>query len=173
MKSAFCVVYLTNSCGEETGYGTNEINEEDYKKVTFEDGPGTVLTYLGEIDGEKYIVGNVHFPYEDVFWGNDASDFPPLEVVLKQCQTASKDIQSRLTSHMLLQISDEEPGRLIVQVAIRMDQLSDAAMTHQVLRFVFGALHCQTDNQTSAVTWERIAEDEISKASIRRMDKGF
>lgn len=151
MSSDFCVVYLTNSCGEETGYGATEISEKDYEKGRLEDWAGAVLTYLAEINGKKYIVGNLHFPYEDDFWGIDAKDFAPREVVLKQCQAASQDIESRLASHMLLQISDEEPGRLIVQVAIPTDQLSDAPTTHQTLRFVFVAFAEENDDQAPAV----------------------
>jgi hypothetical protein len=137
--NAVAVTYLTNACGEDTGYGTLNLKNADYAKVAFEDGPGYVIPYIGQIKKAKYVIGNLEVAYQDDFWGDDGKDFDPEEVVKSYCEAACRYIGPRLPEGALLLPLDEgDPGRIIVQVAIPLKGLADSEATTNALAQAFG-----------------------------------
>jgi hypothetical protein len=134
------VIYLTNACGDETGYGTIMLEEADYAKVAFEDGPGDVLPYIAEIDGVAYVLGNLEVAHKDGFC-DDGDDLPPEHEALAYCQAACEYIRPRLATGMhLLPLDDGEPGRIIIRVAIPLHALADSEATRNALSQAFGEL---------------------------------
>lgn len=133
------VIYLTNALGEITGHGPLE--EEDSAKVPFEDGPGVVLPYLVEVDGEVCILGNLEVAFKDDFWGDDGADLKPEEEVKAYCEAACAYIRLRLENGMqLLPIDDSDPGRFIIRVAIPLDGLGTRDETRDALARAFGVV---------------------------------
>lgn len=133
------VIYLTNACGEETGYGTLLLEEADYAKVAFEEGPGAVLTYIVEINGVAYVLGNLEVAYKDAFWGDDGAGFCTEHETRVYCEAANECIVARLKDGMrLLSLDEGAPGRIIIRVAIPLDRLADSEETNNALRQVFG-----------------------------------
>lgn len=132
------VIYLTNALGEETGHGP--VEEEDCAKVPFEDGPGVVLPYLAEIDGEVCVLGNLEVAFKDEFWGDDGADLKPEEEVKTYCEAACDYIRPRLEEGMqLLQIDGDDPGRFIVRIVIPLKGLKNHEEVREALARAFGA----------------------------------
>lgn len=131
------VTYLTNACGEETGYGT--FKEMDAEKIAFEDGPGCVLPYLVKIKNKKYAQGNLEVAYKDEFWGDYAKELSAENDVRAYCEAMCADIQQRLEPGMhLLAIDDGMLARFVVSVAVPLKMVANSDKTKQVLQRVFG-----------------------------------
>jgi hypothetical protein len=135
------VIYLTNACGEDTGYGSIDLQEADFAKVTFEDGPGYVLPYIAEISGIPYVLGNLEIAYKDDFWLDDKERFDTEESVRSYCEAACEYITPRLTDGMkLLPLDESSPGRIIIGVAVPMATLTNADDTTNALSLAFGEM---------------------------------
>lgn len=133
------VIYLTNALGEETGHGP--VEEEDCAKVPFEDGPGVVLPYLVEIDGEVCVLGNLEVAFKDDFWGEDGAGFEPEEEVKAYCEAACDYIAPRLENGMqLLPIDCGDPGRFIIRVSVPLDGLETRDEARNALAAAFGVV---------------------------------
>lgn len=135
------LIYLTNACGEATGFGSIELQEADYAKVAFEQGPGHVLPYLAEIDGVACVLGNLEVAYRDDFWGEGGAEYPSEDETRTYCRAACEYIRARLTSSMqLLPLDEGDPGRIVIQVAMPLNGLSDCEATRNALRQAFGEM---------------------------------
>lgn len=135
------LIYLTNACGEATGFGSLELEEADYAKVAFEQGPGYVIPYLAEIDGVACVVGNLEVAYRDDFWGEGGAEYLSEDEIRAYCRAACEYIRPRLTSPMQLLPWDEgNPGRIVLQVAMPLNGLSDCEATRNALRQAFGEM---------------------------------
>lgn len=135
------LIYLTNAYGEATGYGSLVLEEADYDKVAFEQGPGHVIAYLAEIGGVAHVVGNLEVAYRDDFWGEDGAGYPSEDETRTYCRAACAYIRPRLTSSMqLLPLDEGDPGRIVIQVAIPLNGLSDCEATSNALRQAFGEM---------------------------------
>lgn len=135
------LIYLTNACGEATGYGSLVLEEADYAKVAFGQGPGHVLPYLAEIDGVAHVVGNLEVAFRDDFWGEEGAGYPSEDETRTYCRAACAYIRPRLTSPMqLLPLDEGDPGRIVIQVAMPLDGLSDCEATSNGLRQAFGEM---------------------------------
>jgi len=138
---SYNVTYLTNACGEPTGYGTLPLQPEDLEKVAFEQGPGCLILYIVEINDAKYAIANLEVAFQDPFWGDDARSFDPYEKVFAYCLAANAYLYRRISEGMLLLPPDEgDPGRVTVSVAIPLDVLADASATEAAFAHVFGEL---------------------------------
>lgn len=135
------VVYLTNACGEDTGYGTIELTELDYKKVAFEDGPGYVLPYIVEINGVKCVMGVLEVACQDESWGEDNADYQTVAEAREYCRMACAYIAPRISGNTrLLPPEEGAPGRINVRVAVPLDELPNRRATKGTLRKAFGKL---------------------------------
>lgn len=135
------VIYLTNACGETTGYGTLELTEADFAKVPFERGPGYVRLYIAQIGEAKYLMANIEVDYKDDVWGEDGKDYPEKPQVQAYCEAACEFIRPRLTDGaMLLPIEDLDEGYLVIRVAVPLDSQKDRAETMVSVSRVFGVV---------------------------------
>lgn len=133
------VTYLTNACGEDTGYGTVRLKKSDYAKVPFEQGPGCVLLYIVQIAGKPFALGNLEVAYKDAFWGTDAQNLDTEDNIRAYCEAASQFIRPRLTDGMMLLPLDEgDPGRITIPVAVPLKQLADSDATLEAMKQAFG-----------------------------------
>lgn len=133
------VIYLANATGDETGYGTLDVTDEDLDKVPFESGPGVVIPYLTEIGGKKYVQGNLELCFSDEFWGDYADQYDSEEDVRAYCEAVQTFIRPRLIDGaLLLPLDDGYPGRFIVQVAVLLDSVADRADALRKLGVIFG-----------------------------------
>jgi hypothetical protein len=136
---ATTVIYLTNACGEETGYGSG-CSQDEVDKVPFEDGPGVVLPYLVQVGGRKYVLGNLEVSYKDV-WLEPGDDYLTQESVNRYSDTLSAFIEPRLAEMVgarLLPHNKEMPGRVAIGVAIPLDSIIDRDDARQKLALAFG-----------------------------------
>jgi hypothetical protein len=133
------VVYLANATGDETGYGTLEVTDDDLNKVPFERGPGVVLPYLTEINGKKYVQGNLELAFNDEFWGSDAGLYDSEADVRAYCEAVHNFVRPRLPADALLLPLDEgDPGRFIVQVAVSLSSVVNCDDALRKLAAIFG-----------------------------------
>lgn len=135
------VVYLTNGCGEHTGYGTIELTEEHFRKVTFEEGPGVLRTYIGEINGRAYALAVLPLAYEDLVWSEDEK-FEKRESVQKTAMTIGSQVRIRLDKmfdHGHFDVMVEEgSGYFEIIAAVALDKLTDCMHTKQTFSAAFG-----------------------------------
>lgn len=140
------VVYLANATGDETGYGTVEVTNEDLNKIPFERGPGVVLTYLTEIEGKKYVQGNLELAFNDEWWGQDAHLYDSEEEVRAYCKAVRDFIRPRLAcGALLLSLDEDDPGRLTVQVAVPLESIVDRDDALCKLGAIFGTTADEAD----------------------------
>jgi hypothetical protein len=133
------VVYLANATGDYTGYGTLDVTDGDLKKVPFGSGPGGVLPYLTEIAGKMHVQGNLEVAFKDEFWGEDAEEFDCEETVRGYCEAVREFIRPRLAfGALLLPLDESDPGRIIVQVAIPLDSVTDSEDALKKFSSIFG-----------------------------------
>jgi len=133
------VVYLANATGDCTGYGTLQVTDEDLDKVPFERGPGCVLSYLAEIAGRKYVMGNLEVAFKDDFWGEDGNDFDPESEVREYCEGVLAFINPRVVQgELCLPLDAGDPGRLIVQVAVPIESIADRTKALERISAIFG-----------------------------------
>lgn len=134
------LVYLTNSSGEATGYGTIELNDELLNKLSFEDGPGEISTYIGEIDGRAYALGVLPLDYQ-------AAEVQGRESEIKEFRRAGARIvgnEVRIHLNGMFEPQDfhvlveEGSGCFVVIAAIALDKLRDCMHTRQAFRVAFG-----------------------------------
>jgi hypothetical protein len=120
-------VYLTNSLGEDTGYGHIEVTEADMSKIGFESELGHLLQYLVEKDGVLYLKANWEVAYQDSFWRENSEAFMKFD--------DAKYLADRVYTHLLSKATDGVlaveneygmPGRIVISVAIPMSTLDDA-----------------------------------------------
>ena len=138
-RSAGQVIYLTNALGELTGHGTLCPTDDDLAKVPFEAGPGHVLPYLVEIDHRRFVLGNLEIAYRDEFWGSTAAEYEPERMVRAYCEALCEDARSRLLPGMnLLPIDETMEGRLVVGVAIDLNDCPNRKATFDALARVYG-----------------------------------
>jgi hypothetical protein len=131
--------YLANACGETTGYGTLDLTDEDLNKVPFEDGPGVVLPYLIEMNGEKFVMGNLEVCYQDeAFWGDFSKELLSEAEALDFCERAVETLRSRAEDWLVLPVDDTMPDRFIVSVAFPLASVKDAEETRARLARAFG-----------------------------------
>ncbi|MBS3912683.1 MAG: hypothetical protein KGZ70_12830 [Hydrogenophaga sp.] len=135
------VVYLTNGCGEHTGNGTIELTEEHFRKVTFEEGPGVLRTYIGEINGRAYALAVLPQAYEDPVWPDDER-FEPRESAQKTAMSIGSQVRIRLDKMFdhgdFDVIVEEGSGYFEVVAAVALDKLTDCLHTRQTFRTAFG-----------------------------------
>ncbi|WP_186214529.1 hypothetical protein [Burkholderia gladioli] len=140
------VVYLANATGDETGYGSVEVTNEDLNKVPFERGPGVVLTYLTEIEGKKYVQGNLELAFKDEWWGQDAHLYDSEKDVRAYCKAVRDFIRPRLAGGaLLLSLDEDDPGRLTVQVAVPLESIVGRDDALCKLRAIFGTTANEAD----------------------------
>lgn len=133
------VTYLTNACGEDTGYGTIDLSDSDYAKVAFEEGPGCVIPYIVEIDGKKYVLGNLEVAFKDEFWGEARDDLDTEESVRAYCIAVCDRIRKELSEgEIMLPLDDGDPGRFVIGIAIPLDGLTDSEDTKEALKRAIG-----------------------------------
>ena len=134
------VTYLTNACGEETGYGTLDVLEADYKLVGFEDGPGVLLTYIAEINGQKVLLANLEVAHKDPFWSGEDTEFRSVEEARQYCTEVMTDVHSRLVPGAFLVPLDEgDPGRFVVGLAIPLERVASMEHGKEMLAVAFGS----------------------------------
>ena len=147
--------YLTNACGEDTGNSATPLTDSDYAKLPVERGPGYVLTYLVEIAGERCVLGNLEVVYKHSWWSGDDADYRSESEVRAYCEAACDNIRSRLTEGAkLLPIYDDQCGRMIISVAIPLNQMSSEEDTLETLTRVFGS-HADLADLASADSAEQ------------------
>ncbi|HIH2751715.1 TPA: hypothetical protein ACYLN4_007565 [Burkholderia lata] len=140
------VVYLANATGDETGHGTVVVTNEDLNKVPFERGPGVVLTYLTEIEGKKYVQGNLELAFNDEWWGQDAHLYDSEKEVRAYCKAVRDFIRPRLAGGaLLLSLDEDDPGRLTVQVAVPLESIVDRDDALRKLGAIFGTTADEAD----------------------------
>jgi len=141
-------IYLTNACGETTGYGSMTPSDSDLNKVAFENGPGSLLVYLAEIDGRMYLLGNQEVAYNDEFWMGE-QNFEDEVAVRAYCEQVVSDIQTRLSDvpgAKLLPIDEGDPGRLTVGVAVPLASVQNPEQSASLLAQLFGR-HIEIDDE--------------------------
>ncbi|KKI36160.1 hypothetical protein VI03_25695 [Burkholderia vietnamiensis] len=140
------VVYLANATGDYTGYGTLEVTDEDLDKVPFERGPGVVLAYLTEIAGRKYVQGNLEVAFKDDFWGTDGGDYDSQDDVIAYCESVRAFLFQRMNGGALvLPLDKGDPGRIVVQVAVPLESVTDSDDALRKLNDLFGTAADEAD----------------------------
>lgn len=135
------VIYLTNACGEETGYGSVELEASDFAKVAFEDGPGLVLPYIVEIHSVAHLLGNLEIAHQDEFWGEDSAKLESLADVRSYCERANTLIAKQMPPGALQILTDDrDPGRLTLGVAIPLKFVTDTDHAKELLSTAYGCL---------------------------------
>lgn len=131
-------VYLTNALGELTGYGTVTVSHSDVRKVPFESGPGVLLNYLAEIDGEKFLLANLEVCFQCSFWGLDEN--PALVTLdeavsfVERCRAA---LATRCTPSMRVLPLCDRPGGFVVGLAVPLHEIHDRAHAMRLLAGMF------------------------------------
>lgn len=134
------LIYLTNACGEKTGYGSLDVTEEDCNLVNFDSGPGVALVYIAEIAGRKCLLANLEIAHQDEFWGGDSLKFKTEPEVRSYCNAAMDEIGSRLEcGAFLVQLDEDMPGRLIIGLAIPLDSIKSQEHGHDMLQRMLGS----------------------------------
>jgi hypothetical protein len=142
------LVYLTNACGEDTGFGDQSLTATDRTKVVFESGPGTLLLYIVEFGGSKYVLANLEVAYKDGFW-RDENDFMAQDEAREYCSLTMATIATRLTDGaLLLSLDEDDPGRMTIRVAVPLSNLSNAEHTSRLMTQIFGI-----ENGIAASPW--------------------
>lgn len=137
------VTYLTNACGEETGYGSIVPTEADLALVGFEQGPGQILQYLAEIEGKAYVLGNLEIACKGDFFDNE--DFPEKAEAEAIASKVADEMKVRiLDGAKILPLDDGMPGRVTIGLAIPLDTLSSRQEAGIAFRAAFGA-HCDAN----------------------------
>lgn len=135
------VTYLTNACGEDTGYGTLELTESDLNKVAFDQGPGCLLPYIIEIEEKAFVSANLEICHKDSYWYGSDEDFMAEDVAKAYCLASNRYLETKVRNGaIVLPVEEDDPGRFIVRVAIPLEQLHDWEHTQRVLSDIFGEL---------------------------------
>lgn len=131
------VTYLTNACGEPTGFANFQSSAAD--KIAFEEGPGCVLPYLVKIKGKHYAMGNLEVAYQDEFWGDDTRYFATKDDARAYGEAMMADIGTRIEPSMhLMELDEDMPGRFIVNVAGPLSTVKNSTETQAALQRVLG-----------------------------------
>lgn len=113
------LTFLTNACGEETGYGTLPVLESDYELIGFESGPGVLLTYLAQLGDQKVLLANLEVAHKDDFWLGDDEAYRTQGDARSYCEATMAEIQQRLPAGaVLLPLDENDPGRFVIRVAL-------------------------------------------------------
>lgn len=143
------LVYLTNACGERTGYGTIELTAEDLNKVAFDEGPGMLATYIGEIGGRAHALAVLLLAFKDPVWPED--EFDPKEDVERQAKSIGDAVQQELSEmferqdfHVLV---EEGSGCFEVIAAVALDKLQDCMHTRKTFSVAFGGVAESKDQE--------------------------
>lgn len=146
------IVYLTNACGERTGYGSKAVTDAELAGVPFEEGPGIVLAYLAEIFGATFVLGNLEVAFKHECWEGHSDGLDTQSEIRAYCEAVCEFIRPRLSGGALLfPLNEGDAGRIIVQVAVPHVTPDDKTATWLRLAQVFGtaadhaAVHDLTD----------------------------
>jgi len=132
------LVYLTNACGEVTHNGSLIVEEEDFMKVPFEQGPQSLLTYIVEYGNKKCMAAVCEMPYDDPFWGEEGDGFPTKEYVMEVAVVLCAYLASRnVHKNMVLLQSATTPGRVEVIALVPLTALTGRYSTLSLLRWLF------------------------------------
>lgn len=138
------VIYLSNALGEPTNNKVPadlRVSDTDWQKVPFEEGPGSVLPYLGVVDGHPALIAHLECPYADPWWLDEANLYPLREAANSYLAAAVLELQSRVDATIpmhILPVGDDIPGRLELRVALDLASLRDRDHALASLRSVFG-----------------------------------
>lgn len=155
------LVYLTNDSGQATGYGTIELNEELLNKVPFDDEPGAVRYYIGEIQGRAFALAVLPLEHQENGSQGQTSEIKDFGNAV--AELVGKEVRARLCRmfghqdfHVLI---EEGCGCTVVIAAVALDKLNDCMHTRQSLRNAFGDA-CQAPT-SDAIEIERQLPDQL------------
>lgn len=138
MTKRLPAVFLTNALGELTGYGTLTVSDSDLGKVPFESGPGVLLNYLAEIDGEKFLLANLEVCFQCSFWGVDENPaLVPLYDAVSFVERCRAALATRCTSSMRVLPLCDRPGGFVVGLAVPLHEVRDRAHAMELLAAMF------------------------------------
>lgn len=118
------ITYVSNTCGEATENESDALRaaypalEELFTIIPFEDGPGSVLPYIVELDGMPFVMGNREFAYNAKAWGD--ATLPSGVDVATACKAYVDALRSRAAvDHVVFPLdTDDEPDRCVISVAL-------------------------------------------------------
>lgn len=155
------LVYLTNSSGEATGYGTIELNDELLNKVPFDDGTGEIRHYIGEIQGRAFALAVLPLEHQDD--GSQGQTTENKTFSNAVAELVGKEARARLCRMFEQQdfyvLIEEGSGCTVVIAAIALDKLNDCMHTRQSLRIAIGEA-CLTPD-SAAIEIERQLPDQL------------
>ncbi len=155
------LVYLTNSSGDATGYGTIELNDELLNKVPFDDGTGEIRHYIGEIQGRAFALAVLPLEHQDD--GSQGQTTENKTFSNAVAELVGKEARARLCRMFEQQdfyvLIEEGSGCTVVIAAIALDKLNDCMHTRQSLRIAIGEA-CLTPD-SAAIEIERQLPDQL------------
>lgn len=138
------IVYLSNALGKPTNNTVSAdlvVNDTDWQKVPFQEGPGNVLPYLGVVDGRLALLAHLECSHADPWWRDYPNLYPLRETVSSYLAAALADLRNRADATIpvqLLPVDEDMPGRLVLRVALDLASLRDRDHALASLRSVFG-----------------------------------